>query len=128
VASGDERGGKYPPWFGTAGWITASVGGAALIGGTVALLARNSRRNDLENDCLPNKVCPDISQDELDDRKQSIVDLTTAATVLMIGGGALLAGGVTLIVLDKTSGSSGGTAIVAGSPGALGGLTFRGSF
>lgn len=128
VATGEGSGAGYPPWFGTAGWITASTGAAALVGGTVALLARNSRRNELESDC-PNKECRDMEQAELDDRKSSIEGLTTAANVLFFGGGVLLAGGVTLIVLDKTSKSSGdGAAVVAGSHGALGGLTFRGRF
>jgi hypothetical protein len=127
VASGDDHG-KFPPWFGTVGWITASTGAVAFVGGTVALLARNSRRNDLANAC-PDITCPPpMTQEELDDRKNSIVNLTTAASVLMIGGGTLIAGGVTLIVLDKTSGSPGNATIAAGSPGALGGITFRGTF
>ena len=128
VATGEDTNGKFPPWFGTAGWITASVGAGALVGGTVALLSRNSRRNELEKDC-PNKICPPpMTQDELSDRQSSVESLTTAANILMFSGGALLAGGVTLIILDKTSKSSGETAVVAGSPGAPGGLTLRGTF
>jgi hypothetical protein len=109
----------------TAGWITAAAGAGALVAGTVTVLMRDGRRSSLESDC-PHQTCPStMSRGELEDRKQTIRDLTTASNVLLFGGGALLAGGITMIVLGNGSNGS-QTALVVGAPAADAGLTFRG--
>jgi hypothetical protein len=116
-------------FLGPAGWITGSVGVAALIAGTVTLLSRNSRRDELARKCnLPDQMCPSSAfpGGSFEDDKQTVRDLTTATNVLMWGGGALLAGGVTMIVLAGQSSSKGaGTALLAGTPLTATGLTLR---
>jgi hypothetical protein len=117
-----------PPWLAPTGWVTASVGAASLIAGTVTLLARNNRRSDLESKC-PNETCKpaDFSESKLESEKSSIRDLTTASNVLFWGGGALLAGGATLIVLaGRSSSKEPSTALVVGAPRATAGLTLQG--
>jgi hypothetical protein len=145
---GDQ--GTRKSWVTPAGWVTASVGVAALIGGTVTLLARNSRREELANNCTKPNTTPGgqplcwsdtdeatappgshlYTQEELESDKQTVRDLTTATNVLFISGGVLLAGGVTMIVLGRTSSSDDGphTALLAGAPGAPAGLTLNGSW
>jgi hypothetical protein len=124
--------GSGKSFLGPAGWITGSVGVAALIAGTVTLLSRNSRSDELARKCSPNQTCPmsAFPGQSLEDDKQTIRDLTTATNVLMWGGGALLAGGVTMIVLAGESSRSGsanaaGTALLLGAPRASAGLTLR---
>ena len=121
-----DKGGP-PPWLTPAGWITASVGAAALIGGTVTLLTRNNRRSDLENKCPDPGHCNAYTPADLQSEKDTIVDLTTASNVLLWGGGALLAGGATMIIIgSQGSGKEPQTALVAGSPRAPAGLTLQG--
>lgn len=144
--SGPHDRGSETSVLSPAGWITASVGVGALVGGIVTLLARNSRRDELTNNCTkPNGAGPLLcwsttdqraappgahlyTAPELESDKQTVRDLTTATNVLFVGGGILVAGGVTMVVL----GSAGGhdkeprLALSSGAPGALTGLTLRG--
>ena len=127
-----EKTGSGKSFLGPAGWITGSVGVAALVAGTVTLLSRNARKDDLEKKCPGgNCLMPGsgyTSEGQLESDKQSVRDLTTATNVLMWGGGALLAGGVTMIVLagqSSRSANEAGTALLAGAPHATAGLTLR---
>jgi hypothetical protein len=120
-----DKGGSAP-WLSPVGWVTASVGVASLIAGTVTLLSRNNRRSDLENKC-PNSRCTDMTQDQLDNERDTINDLTTASNVLLWGGGALLAGGATMIIIaSQTSGKEPQTALLLGAPRSTAGLTLQG--
>jgi hypothetical protein len=121
--------GRPAPWLAPAGWVTASVGAASLIAGTVTLLTRNNRRSDLANKCPVPADCPAslFTENKLEDEKDTIRDLTTASNVLMWGGGALLAGGATMIVIaSQGSGKEPQTALLAGAPRATAGLTLQG--
>jgi hypothetical protein len=120
----ESRGSAFP--LATVGWITGAVGAASLVAGTVTLLTRNNRRNELEKTCVPDKLCP--SGYDLASTRDSIITLTTATNVLMFGGGALLAGGVTMIVVGSGSKHEPRTALLAGGPNATPGLTFRGNW
>jgi hypothetical protein len=119
---------KSSSFLAPAGWITASVGVASIIAGTVTLLTRDSRKSDLDKIC-PDGNCPSskITQSQLDDDKGTIEGLTTASNVLLWGGGALLAGGATMIVIasQKSSSKEAGTALLVGCPRATAGLTLQ---
>jgi hypothetical protein len=104
----------------TLGVVLAVGGGAALIGGTVALLSRNSKRSELQDDC-PGGQCRFASESEFRDRKASVEDLTLATNVLFIAGGALAATGVTLLVIGSGSEErSGAEVAVRAAPGSAG--------
>jgi hypothetical protein len=116
-------------FLGPAGWITASVGAASLIAGTVTVLMADNRKADLDNACPHHPVClpGDISPAELESDKGTINDLTTASNVLLFGGGALLAGGATMIFIASRKSSEGpGTSLLVGAPRATAGLTVQG--
>jgi len=115
-------------FLGPAGWITASVGAASVIAGTVTLLMRDNRRSDLATKC-PDKTCSsaDFTPSELAGETGTIEDLTTASNVLLWGGGALLAGGATMIVIaSQKSAKEPGTTVLVGAPRATAGLTLQG--
>ncbi|HVW30885.1 MAG TPA: hypothetical protein VHC69_36260 [Polyangiaceae bacterium] len=119
---------KSSSFLAPAGWITASVGVASIIAGTVTLLTRDNRKSDLDKIC-PDGNCPSskITPSQLDDRKGSIEGLTTASNVLLWGGGALLAGGATMIVIaTQKSSKETGAALLVGAPRAAAGLTLQG--
>jgi hypothetical protein len=124
AGAGDKKS-AFP--LATVGWITASAGAAALVGGTVTLLTRNNRRDELKSKCPEaNQGCPGYDPTSL---KDSVVTLTTVTNILMFGGGALLAGGVTMIVLGSHSSSGGAqTALLAGGPAGSPGLTVQGKW
>jgi hypothetical protein len=123
AGANDKSGG--PSWVTPAGWITASVGAATLIAGTVTWLARNNRRSDLEHNC-PNELCTGgayKSEADVDSAKSSVQTLTAATNVLMISGAVVLAGGVTLLVVGGHDKTEPHTAVLAGAPLANAGLT-----
>lgn len=134
---GGDRGEKKPgsPLV-TAGWITGSAGAIAIVAGTVTLLTRNSRRDEIASNCT-NESCgaPNTkyyqAASQLESDKDTVKTLTTASNILLFGGGALLVGGVTMIVIGATSKSSAdtgtrGTALLAGGPGGTPGLSLLG--
>ncbi len=128
----DEQKRESSSFLGPAGWITASVGAASLIAGTVTVFARDNRKAELAAQC-PGGNCqaPPHTQSEIDSKTGTIHDLTAASNVLLWGGGALLAGGVTLIVIDAANGKKAasrepGTALLLGAPRATAGLTVQG--
>jgi hypothetical protein len=115
-------------FLGTAGWITASVGAASLIAGTVTVLMADNKKADLDKNCPgPNHGCTGLTQPQLDSDKGTINDLMTASNVLLFGGGALLAGGATMIFIASQKSPEGpGTSLLVGAPRATAGLTVQG--
>lgn len=114
----------------TVGFVTAGVGGAALIGGVITGLTAKSRSSKATDQC-ENKVCPTAAEKDFD----SASSLATVTDVLFIGGGVLAAAGVTLVIVGgHGSSASGGRASLprleltpaVASNGA--GLFARGSF
>jgi hypothetical protein len=90
--------------LGLYGYITAGVGGAALIGGVVTGLMTKSKEKEAQDMCI-DSVCPESAEDKFD----SADSMALITNVLFIGGGVLAATGVTLIILDASS-DSGDTA------------------
>ena len=124
----EERPHSSSSFLGPAGWITASVGAASLIAGTVTVLMRDNRRSELASKC-PDKQCPASAYNDqtLADEQGTIRDLTTASNVLLWGGGALLAGGATMLVLaSQKSSKEPAAALLVGAPRATAGLTVQG--
>lgn len=80
----------------TAGYVTAGVGGALLIGGVITGVLGKSQLSKLQDSCV-NNACPASKKSEAD----SIETKQTLTNVFLIGGGVLAATGVTLIVLGK---------------------------
>ncbi|HLV66940.1 MAG TPA: hypothetical protein VKY73_14060 [Polyangiaceae bacterium] len=83
----------------TVGFVTAGVGGAALIGGIVTGLMAKSTEQDALDTCYPvpgqeKQQCAAWAESELE--KAERLALTT--NILLIGGGVLAAAGVSLIV------------------------------
>jgi hypothetical protein len=83
----------------TAGFITAGVGGAALIGGIVTGVMAKSASSRATDQCR-DKVCPTKAGSDFD----SASSLATVTNVLFIGGGVLAATGVTLVIVGGKSG------------------------
>lgn len=110
----------------TAGFVTAGVGVAALVGGGVTGYLASSKFNELENDCPIRNNC---AVNDLEQRRSSIKTLSTATNLLLIGGGVLAAAGITMVLLAP-SGSAGSPAVsLQFSPVPSGGhVTLSGSF
>jgi hypothetical protein len=81
----------------TVGIITASVGGAALLGGVITGLMASSEFDQLALEC-PMMRC--ATQAQLD-RRNSVDSLATTSTALYISGGVLIAAGVALFFVGK---------------------------
>jgi hypothetical protein len=98
-----------------AGWISLGVGGAALVGATVALIVRQSASSDLDASCP--------SHDHCDPGLQSTVDRGKTGAVLtnVLGGVGLLAAGAG-VVLILTSPPRRGAVVVAPQVGSINGL------
>lgn len=83
----------------TVGFVTAGVGGAALIGGVVTGIMAKGKSSDATKQCA-NKVCPTAAKKDFD----SASSLATVTDVLLIGGAVLAAAGVTLVIVGGNSG------------------------
>lgn len=81
----------------TVGFVTAGVGGAALVGGLITGLMASSEYDQLALDC-PMMRC--TTQAQLD-RRSSVDTLSATSTALFISGGVLAAAGVVLILVGK---------------------------
>ena len=77
----------------TAGFITAGVGVATVVGGVVVGLMAKGKENDAKNMCH-GLICPTAAESKFD----SASSLATVSNILIIGGGVLTAGGVGMIV------------------------------
>ena len=78
----------------TAGFVTAGVGAAALIGGVVVGLMAKGKESDAKSLCR-DTLCPQSAESKFN----SAQSLATVSNVLIIGGGVLAAGGVGMIIL-----------------------------
>jgi len=77
----------------TVGFVTAGVGGAALIGGVITGLMAKGKESEALDQCEGNNCAP-AAEESFD----SASSLATVTNVLLIGGGVLAAAGVGLIV------------------------------
>ncbi len=82
----------------TIGFVTAGVGGAALIGGVVTGLIAKGKESDATDQCV-DKYCPASAESDFD----SASTMATVTNVLLIGGGVLAATGVGLIIVGGSS-------------------------
>jgi hypothetical protein len=110
-----------------AGYATAGVGGAMLIGGVVTGLLASSKYNTLTGKCVNNR-CPDTLQSD----KDSVNSLATITNVLLIGGGVLAAGGLTMVLVapshSPTTGSTPSLRVAPSAWAGGGGLFANGTF
>jgi hypothetical protein len=83
------------------GFVTAGVGGAAIIGGVITGLMAKSAESTATDQCK-DKVCPTKAASDFD----SASSLATVTNVLLIGGGVLAATGVTLVIVGGSGGGS----------------------
>jgi hypothetical protein len=84
----------------TVGFVTAGVGGAALIGGVITGIMAKGKSSDATKQCA-DKVCPTAAAKDFD----SASSLATVTDVLLIGGAVLAAAGVTLVIVGGHSGA-----------------------
>jgi hypothetical protein len=84
----------------TVGFVTAGVGGAALIGGVITGLMAKGKESEALDQCEGNDCEP-----EAEESFDSAASLATVTNVLLIGGGVLAAAGVGLIVFGGSSGA-----------------------
>jgi hypothetical protein len=84
------------------GWITLSVGAAALIGMGVAIGVRQDALASLQTDCpgYASGTCSASSQSKVDPEVNRGSTASTAVTVLAIGGGLLAGTGLMMLILD----------------------------
>jgi hypothetical protein len=77
----------------SAGFVTAGVGVAALVGGVVTGLMTKSKEADAKKLCI-DTTCPESASSKFD----SASSMATVTNILLIGGGALTAAGLGMIV------------------------------
>lgn len=111
-----------------AGYATAGVGVAALVGGGVSGILAKQQESDAKDTCIEG-VCAESTEGDLD----AASDLAVLANALLIGGGVLTATGVTLVIVGGRRGGdekvARGSLMVGPSFfGAGAGLAARGSF
>jgi hypothetical protein len=82
----------------TAGFVTAGVGVAAVVGGVVVGLMAKGKETDAKNMCH-GLVCPTNAESKFD----SASSLATVSNILIIGGGVLAAGGAGMIIFGGPS-------------------------
>lgn len=100
----------------TVGFVTAGVGGAALIGAVVTgLMAKNLEDKALERCDRQAQVCPAELEQQITDDLDKANQLGTMTNVLLIGGGVLAAAGVTMIVFGGPE-TVGSTEVTAARP------------
>ena len=77
----------------SAGFVTAGVGVAGLVGGVVVGLMAKGKETDAKNTCH-GLICPTDAESKFN----SAQSLVTVSNILIIGGGVLAAGGVGMII------------------------------
>ncbi|HEX2878301.1 MAG TPA: hypothetical protein VHO25_02070 [Polyangiaceae bacterium] len=110
----------------TVGFVSAGVGGAALIGGVVTALMKKKNEDDARKQCIGD-VCAETAQDKFDKAEK----FATMTNILLIGGGVLAATGVTLIVVGGSQSEGPSSARLSLSPAmgwGEGGLVAQGAF
>jgi hypothetical protein len=80
----------------TAGFVTLSLGGAALVGGVVTGVLAKSKSNSATGQCT-GTVCPTAAESNFD----SASSLAHVTNILWIGGGVLAATGLTLVLVGS---------------------------
>ncbi|HVJ14487.1 MAG TPA: hypothetical protein VM686_03560 [Polyangiaceae bacterium] len=85
----------------TAGFVTAGVGGAALIAGVIVRFVVAPGKADDAKALCRGSVCPESAESDFD----SANSMGTVGGVLMIGGGVLAAAGVGMIIAGSSSSS-----------------------
>lgn len=106
----------------TAGYVTAGVGGAMILGGVVTGLMSKSKESSVKDKCR-GTVCPESAKGDYDSAKS----LATITNVLLIGGVVAAGAGATLIVLSGKKESAGAPPRLAITPTGSG-LFAHGSF
>ena len=91
----------------TIGFVTGSVGVAALLGGVVAGLVAKGKENDAQSMCSGTQ-CPASAEPKFD----SAQSMATVANVMLIGGGVLTAAGIGMVVLGGHKGEPAKSAAV----------------
>lgn len=108
----------------TAGFVTLSVGVAALAGGVVVGLIGTSKFNSLKADCTAPKRCVDSAQ-----RADEVDRLELTANILYATGGILAAAGLTMVLFAPSGKRSAPPVALQFSPGPSGGhVSLTGSF
>lgn len=79
----------------TAGYVTAGVGGAMILGGVITGLMTKSKESSVKDKCR-GSLCPESAKSDYDSAKS----LATITNVLLIGGVVAAGAGATLIVLS----------------------------
>jgi len=91
VAPEEER--KASP-VRTAGFVTAGVGVAALIGGIITGVMTTGLQNEAREQCIDD-ICLEAAEEDF----KAASDMATVTNILLIGGGVLTATGVTLVIV-----------------------------
>lgn len=110
----------------TVGFVTLSVGAAALAGGVITGLIATSKFDQLDKDCPDRRNCgvPDLAQ-----RRNSVETLQTSTNIMLIGGGVLAAAGLTMVLLAPAAKGPGGGVALQFVPSFAGGhVSVTGSF
>lgn len=99
----------------TIGWVLVGVGGAALVGGGITLLVRQSAMSDLDSQCpegAGGRTCDPAKRADI----ESIVDrgktMSTLSSILLPVGVVGVGAGIALIVTSRPSSSSGQSIVV----------------
>jgi hypothetical protein len=117
---------KGPSALRIAGFVTAGVGGAALIGGVVTAVLKKKNEDEARKQCIGD-VCLEAAEAKFD-KADKFAKMTN---ILFIGGGVLVATGVTLIIVGGSKSESPSTARLSISPAVgwgEGGLIAQGAF
>lgn len=107
----------------TAGFVTAGVGGALLLGSVFTGLSAKSKESELEKACPDKSRCPRANEDTADSAKK----MASLTNVLLVGGGLLVATGVTLVIVGKPSPTAASASVQlapVAAPGGGGGVLF----
>ncbi len=117
------------PSLRTAGFVTASVGVASLIGSGVFFFLRGQAIDDLDDACgVDREECPESSRDTFDRGRT----YNTLANVTLAVGAVGIAAGIPMILLGSGGGSReparAGMKLVPIAPGADGGASLVGRF
>ncbi len=112
------------PWK-TVGLVTASIGGALLVGGLFTGLSARSKYHTLQDNC-PSKQCKPGY--DLSGQQNSINSLTTTTNVLFVAGGILAVAGISAFFLAPEPKSGGGVALAFAPDWGGGHVGLTGSF
>jgi len=78
-------------------WIVGGIGGAMVVAGIVTGVLTLTKKNEIDDACGANNVCP--SDFDLEEKRSSTKKMALVTDVLLIGGGVAVATGVVLGLL-----------------------------